>query len=547
MPAPRLTLRDAPAPAAGLPTRADVALFAGLVQRSATALPDEIRTALEAAGWAGTGPFARTSAQVEALLDVPVAVESWSAFEALYDWSARLLEVGAPETIPSNLGLAVKSFFDEGGVKAWIVRTGDPLPLIMPETPAQVVASKRQLLSLDPPLPAGPMTRVPLIPGWSGPHAAGDPRSPAGWHGYEHIFGLDEVALMLLPDLPELLAPAPEPFTPPPGPPPPPEAWKTCAPAASGVTPDARATPPAVRAPRLDRAGYRDWGSIIAFVLNQLSPADTSAHRRDVMLIASLPLPSLQADAVPRRSEAWPLALLSEIGIPAAGQSLLDSIPGSRVQLVYPWVQTDASAALPEGVQAPDGAFAGVLARSALTVGAFRAAAGSAFSSIRGLVPVLGTGDIERGLPGNVAGWLGDRISLIGVKTSTFVLLSDATLAASLSWRAGGTSRLMGVILRAAHWLGTQRLFDASGPALWAGMRRDFEALLEQLRKAGALDGASPADAYQVRCDSSTMTQSDIDNGRVIVQITVNPAQPVGWITVTLAFGGALGSLQEAA
>jgi hypothetical protein len=155
MPAPRLTLRDAPAPAAGLPTRADVALFAGLVQRSATALPDEIRTALEAAGWAGTGPFARTSAQVEALLDVPVAVESWSAFEALYDWSARLLEVGAPETIPSNLGLAVKSFFDEGGVKAWIVRTGDPLPLIMPETPAQVVASKRQLLSLDPPLPAG--------------------------------------------------------------------------------------------------------------------------------------------------------------------------------------------------------------------------------------------------------------------------------------------------------------------------------------------------------------------------------------------------------
>jgi len=547
MPAPRLTLRDTPAPAAGLPTRADVALFVGLVQRRASALPDEIRAALEAAGWAGAGPFARTPAQVDALLDVPVAVESWSAFEALYDWSARVVQDGAAETIPSNLGLAVKSFFDEGGMKAWIVRTGDPLPLVTAQTAAQAVASKRQLLNLDPPLPAGAVTRVPLIPGWAGKQTAGDPRSPATWHAYEHVFGLDEVALMLLPDLPELLAPAPEPFTPPPGPPPPPEAWKTCAPAMPGVTPDARATPPAVQAPRLDRAGYRDWGSLIAFVLNRLSPADTSAHRRDVMLVASLPLPSQRAGAVPLRSEAWPLALLSEVGIPAAGQSLFDSIPGARLQLVYPWVQTDASAPVPEALQAPEGAFAGMLARSALGVGAFRAAAGSAFSSIRGLLPVLGTADIERALPGSSAGWLGDRLSLIGVKTGNFVLLSDATFASSTAWRAGGTSRLMGVILRAARWLGTQRLFDSSGPALWAGMRRDFEALLEQLRKAGALDGASPADAYDVRCDSSTMTQGDIDDGRLIVQISVNPAQPVGWITVTLAFGGALGSLQEAA
>ena len=547
MPVPRLTLRDAPAAAAGLPTRADVALFAGLVHRGADALSDELRVVLEAAGWAGAGPFARTPSQVDALLDVPVAVESWSAFRALYAWNSRIVEVGAAATLPCALGLAVKAFFDEGGAKAWIVRTGDPLPLATPDLPAAAAIAKRQLLSLSPPLAAGGAPRVAIVPGWVGTAGAGDPHSPASWHGYEHVFGLDDVALLLLPDLPELLAPAPEPFAPPAGPPPAAETWKACAPAAPDQAPGARTTRPALRAPRLDRAGYRDWGSVVTFVLGQLSPAETSTHRRDVMLVASLPLPSLQPEAVPARSEAWPIALLSELGIPAPGQSLFDSIPGSRLQVAYPWVQTDASADLPEGLQAPDGTLAGVLARSALALGAFRSAAGLPLSSVRRLAPVLGTGDIERSLPGGVASWLGDRLTLLGEKTGRFVLLSDATLASSLAWRAGGTSRLMGVILRAARWLGTRRLFDASGPALWAAMRRDLEVLLESLRAAGALDGASPAEAYQVRCDHSTMSRADIDAGRLIVRVAVNPAQPVGWITVTLAFGGVVGSLQEAA
>ena len=557
MAVPRLTLLDAPPPAAGLPTRADVALFVGLVPRGADALPDDLRATLEAAGWAGAGPYARPPAQVDALLDVPVAVESWSAFEALYAWDARITQVGATGTLPCALGLAVKAFFDEGGAKAWIVRTGDPLPLVTADPPATVAAAKRQLISPSPaPAPApgpGPapapavVDRVAIIPGWIGTAGSGDPQSPATWHGYEHVFGLDDVALLLLPDLPELLAPAPEPISPPAGPLPAAETWKTCAPAAPDLTPDDRTARPAVAAPRLDRAGYRDWGSAITFVLGQLSPADTSAQRRDVMVVAALPLPSTDPGAVPARSAAWPLALLSEPGIAVAGQSLFDSIPGARLQLAYPWVQTAASVDLPEGLQSPDGVLAGVLARSALAMGAFRAAAGLPTTSVRQLVPALGTGDIERGLPGGVADWLGDRLTLLGEKTGRFVLLSDATLAASLAWRAGGTSRLMGVILRAARWLGTQRLFDASGPALWASMRRDIEALLESLRAAGALDGARPADAYEVRCDSSTMTRADIDAGRLIVRVAVNPTQPVGWITVALAFGGAVGSLQEAA
>ncbi|MGF6743920.1 hypothetical protein [Paraburkholderia atlantica] len=549
MPVPRLSLRDAPAAAAGLPTRADVALFAGLVARGANALSDELHAALEAAGWAGAGPYARPPQQVDALLDVPVAVESWNAFEALYAWNARPADADAVDgaTVPCALGIAVKSFFEEGGAKAWIVRTGDPLPLLTSQTPAETGAARKRLLSLDAPQPADKGARVPLVPGWKTAAGPGDAREPATWHGYEHVFGLDDVAFLLLPDLPELLALPAAPAAPLPGPPPVPEQWKTCAPVLPGVLPDARPTPPPIQAPRLDRAGFGDWSALVAFVLERLNASGTLAHRRDVMLLASLPLPSMQPGAVPARSQAWPLALLSEPGIGVAGQALLDCIPGARVQFVYPWLQTQASLGLPEGLQAPEGVFAGVLARSALAMGTFRVAAGQSCFSVRRLAPVLGTADIERGLPGAAASWLGERLSLLGERAGRFVLLSDATFAANPGWRAGGTSRLMGVIIRAARWLGAQRLFDASGPALWASVRRDFEALLEALRSAGALDGASPADAYQVRCDASTMSQEDIDAGRLIVSIAVNPAQPVGWITVTLAVGGLADSVREAA
>ncbi len=581
MPFPRLTLRDAARPGAGLPTRADVAVFVGLVGRTAAAVPVALVDALTAAGWAGPGAFARSPDHVAALLDVPVAVDSWGAFEALYAWDQRVQEQGAPFTVPSRLGLAVRTFFAEGGAKAWIVRTGDPLPLIVPPRPrpdaqgnplpitaqddidnAVAVARAKRLLVAWP-RGAGPVDaaqRVMLIPGLG---SEGDATAPATWHGVEHIWGIEDAAMLLLPDLPELLSPAPEPIADLPHPPPLPEDWKDCAPPTPGLVIDPRRTRPAVAAPRLDRDGYFAWKDQIRAVLDKLNAPRGSAHRRDVMLIASLPLPSLAPGATPDRTEAWPLALLDEthVVVPekrdaqdkiiaaAVKQRLFDTdaLGSARLQLAWPWVETTSSALLPEGVEGGEGVLAGVIARTALTMGAFRSAAGSAVPGVRRLWPELGSSDLERGLPGGEAGWMGDRLSLIGVQRNSFTLLSDATTSADSGWRAGGTSRLVGIILRAARWLGDSRLFDPAGPILWRGIRKDIEAFLEQLRQAGALTGNRPADAYEVRCDATTMTQADIDQGRTIVRVAVNPAQPIAWITVTLAMGGDAAALERAA
>ena len=546
MPYPELVLREAPRPAAGLSSRADVALVVGLVARRTGPVPPALLAELEAAGWAGTGPFARTPAGTQALLDVPVAIDSFDAFDALFAWDERPVALGDPRRVACALGLAVKSFFAEGGIRVVVVRTGDPLPLLSDAGPDAAAAAKRRLLSwAAADAPADAAQRVPLLPGFAGRGSPVEATNPHTWRGAAHVFGVEEAAMLLLPDLPDLIAGAPAPIPDLPTPPAPPEQFKPCAPPAPDYVPDARISGPAVSAPRLDRTQYADWASAIRFTLDLLSPVRTVAQRRDVMLVASLPLPSRRAGAVAHGAEGWPLAVLDDATVP--GGALLDRtrIGSARLQLAYPWVETGDSQTQPEGVQPPDGVLAGALAGSALRLGAFRSAAGTRLAGVRRCLPTLATSALRRGLPGNAADWLGDRLSLIGPAPTGFTVLSDATVSTDTAWRAAGVSRLMGVLLRAARQLGQQRIFDSSGPALWASLREELEALMQRLRDAGALAGATPAQAFAVRCDRTTMTQADLDAGRVIATVAFTASQPIQRITVTLALG-AIGSLPGA-
>jgi phage tail sheath protein FI len=44
------------------------------------------------------------------------------------------------------------------------------------------------------------------------------------------------------------------------------------------------------------------------------------------------------------------------------------------------------------------------------------------------------------------------------------------------------------------------------------------------------LMGANPDEAFYVKCDRSTMTQSDIDGGKLIVEIGVAPVKPAEFV-----------------
>jgi uncharacterized protein len=96
-------------------------------------------------------------------------------------------------------------------------------------------------------------------------------------------------------------------------------------------------------------------------------------------------------------------------------------------------------------------------------------------------------------------------------------------------------SRLVEIVLRAVRRVGESMVFDTNGPALWTALRSAMEALLTDYWREGGLRGETSADAFDVRCDRSTMTQNDIDNGRLIAEVTLAPAAAIERITVVLA------------
>jgi uncharacterized protein len=51
---------------------------------------------------------------------------------------------------------------------------------------------------------------------------------------------------------------------------------------------------------------------------------------------------------------------------------------------------------------------------------------------------------------------------------------------------------------------------------------------------AGALQGQSPEQAYFVRCDRSTITQNDLDNGRLSITVGVAPVRPAEFIIIEI-------------
>ena len=344
--------------------------------------------------------------------------------------------------------------------------------------------------------------------------------------------------MLLLPDLPDLVAGPAEIVEPPAEPPGPPEEFRPCAAAPQDEAPEPRDSIPLYRAPRLSRDEYRTWSAALAHVLQLLGRPRGPTHRRDVMVISSLPIPEAGL-SMPSGSEQWPLEVLAETGNAGTDEAPLalfdaDAIGNARLQLGYPWMATVDAARCPEQLQSPEGALAGLIARSALEQGGFRSAAGRRLASWVRPVPGIPGSDIARGLPGR-SDWLGDRLCLFAERRGQIELVSDATAAEDRAWRKGGVSRLIAILLRACRHLGDELVFEANGPVLWAALAEQVTAVLERLRAMGAFEGLSAADSYRVSCDESTMTASDIDAGRVRCEVIVNPASPIERIVVTLA------------
>jgi hypothetical protein len=524
------------------PNRTDVACFIGFIaRRRGVPLPAAMREELRTRGWV-QGSWQPAEHALQSLENLPVTVESWQLFAQLFAWEDRPLKPDQGSEVRARcttyMGAAVRSFFARGGKRAVIIRVGDPWPYLESSGRRSVRRSER-LLSL-----------IPDFSEHNAPEHPFDPTDPRTWAGIHHVYGLREMSLLCLPDLPDVCAlEAPTPATDLP-PPVLPEGFVECSEDEPVPPPDSGLR--LIPAPRLDSDSFETWRIATAAVRTFLAQ-----HQREVIFIAALPLPHVDARRASGdgwvHAEADMLDFLQRAGAIESADDAAngDPIPsGAFVQLAYPWLCTRASADLPEMAEPPDGLLAGLMAANALTRGTFNSVAGRfsqpLLNDVHSTVPAISWG----AGPDSPSERLAERVCLFAPTPDGISLQSDVTASPDPAWRFGGARRLLGALLRTARITGESVLFDGNGPATWNRIRRGIEDLLQAFWRQGALAGSSAADAFWVRCDRSTMTQNDIDNGRLVVHVSVRPAASIERITVVLnltSTGAGAGSLLEMA
>ena len=101
-------------------------------------------------------------------------------------------------------------------------------------------------------------------------------------------------------------------------------------------------------------------------------------------------------------------------------------------------------------------------------------------------------------------------------------------------WKYVNVRRLLIFIERSIE-LGLQWVvFEPNAEPLWARVRQTIRDFLTVVWRNGALEGTKPEEAFYVKCDRTTMTQTDIDNGRLIVLVGVAPVKPAEFVIVRI-------------
>lgn len=111
-----------------------------------------------------------------------------------------------------------------------------------------------------------------------------------------------------------------------------------------------------------------------------------------------------------------------------------------------------------------------------------------------------------------------------------FRLWGARTTSSDPEWKYVNLRRYFAYLERSID-RGTQwAVFEPNGEALWANVRLTIQDFLYNEWVSGALLGEKPEKAYFVKCDRSTMTQNDLDNGRLVCLIGVAVVRPAEFV-----------------
>jgi phage tail sheath protein FI len=197
--------------------------------------------------------------------------------------------------------------------------------------------------------------------------------------------------------------------------------------------------------------------------------------------------------------------------------------------LYHPWIVVSDPLQIRASVRVipPSGHVAGMFARTDRARGVHKAPANEVLEGVFDLSEILddaahaglndGSVNAIRSVPGRGVRVLGAR-----------------TLDPDVRWRYVNIRRLFAMIEEALdeqmQWL----TFEPNNPRLWREIDRALRGFLDRLYGAGMLDGATPEDAYFVRCDESTNPPFATDEGRVTCEMGIQPPYPAEFVVVRI-------------
>jgi phage tail sheath protein FI len=191
--------------------------------------------------------------------------------------------------------------------------------------------------------------------------------------------------------------------------------------------------------------------------------------------------------------------------------------------LYYPWVKVLDPVTRQEVHMPPSGFVAGIYARNDIQRAVYKAPANEVVNLAIGFEQLLSKAQQEVLNPEGVN-------CFRFFEGRGFRLWGARTISSDPEWKYVNLRRYFAYLERSID-KGTQwAVFEPNGEALWANVRRTIEDFLLNEWQSGALLGDKPEKAYFVKCDRSTMTQNDLDNGRLICLIGVAPLRPAEFV-----------------
>jgi phage tail sheath protein FI len=181
----------------------------------------------------------------------------------------------------------------------------------------------------------------------------------------------------------------------------------------------------------------------------------------------------------------------------------------------------------------PCGIVAGVMARTDTSRGVWKAPAGldAALTGIQGLNVTLN--DAENGL-----------LNPLGINCLRAFPTNGRVVWGARTLRGADQLgdeykylpvRRLALFLEESLYRGTQWVvFEPNDEPLWAQIRLNIGAFMQNLFRQGAFQGRSPRDAYFVKCDKETTTQNDINLGIVNIIVGFAPLKPAEFVIIKI-------------